>query len=345
MMGMPKRPLTPAARVEGALDRLDRGALQRGPAVHRRQQAGQPRRQHRLAAAGRPDHQQRVLAGRGDLQRAPCLGLAPDVGEIGVRRWRPERRRGRRRQRLSAVDMGTYRQQVVGGEHPRVLDTRGLGRAVPRQHQGAAAVGGLPCQCQGTTHRPQSTGQRQLAGELVLRQCATVDLARRRQDAQRDRQIETATLLRQIGRRQIDRDAPLGKIEAAGLQRGTHPVAGLAHLGVGQADQRERRQTVGQMGFDDDLGRRHAIERPRVDQGERHGRLRDGIVSSLAQTSPRHECRGLAELTCAPSRGASDAGGEDWPARGRTRPTTARSARTAAGAVPRRRPSPPPSAA
>ena len=41
----------------------------------RRQDRGQPRRQHRFAGAGRPDHQEIVAARRGDLERA--LGASP----------------------------------------------------------------------------------------------------------------------------------------------------------------------------------------------------------------------------------------------------------------------------
>ena len=55
----------------------------------RRQDRGQPRRQHRLAGAGRADHQEVVAAGGGDFERALGALLALDVGEVEQRRRRP----------------------------------------------------------------------------------------------------------------------------------------------------------------------------------------------------------------------------------------------------------------
>jgi len=57
-----------------------------------------------------------------------------------------------------------------------------------------------------------------------------------RHQAERDRQVEMAALLRQVGRRQIDRDAPAGQGQAGGDQRRTHPLLGLVHRLVRQAD-------------------------------------------------------------------------------------------------------------
>ena len=54
----------------------------------RRQDRGQPRRQHRLAGAGRADHQQMMPAGRRDLERALGAFLALDVAQVEQRRLR-----------------------------------------------------------------------------------------------------------------------------------------------------------------------------------------------------------------------------------------------------------------
>ena len=51
--------------------------------VERRQDAGQARRQHRLARSGRPAHQQVVPPRRGDLQRALGALLALDLARSG----------------------------------------------------------------------------------------------------------------------------------------------------------------------------------------------------------------------------------------------------------------------
>ena len=59
---------------------------------------------------------------------------------------------------------------------------------------------------QRAAHRPQLAAQRQLARELPARRPRAVELPRRRQDAQRDGQVEAARV-GQDGRREVDRDA------------------------------------------------------------------------------------------------------------------------------------------
>ena len=72
----------PAACVgRRARDRGDEGDFERLARLERRQQCGQPLREHALAATGRTDEQQAVAAGRGDFERALAERLAADVGE------------------------------------------------------------------------------------------------------------------------------------------------------------------------------------------------------------------------------------------------------------------------
>ena len=68
------------------------------------------------------------------------------------------------------------------------------------------------------------------------------DRADRRHQAERDRQIVMAAFLRQVGRREIDRDPPRRQRQPRGDQRRAHPLARLGHRLVGQADDRKRRQ-------------------------------------------------------------------------------------------------------
>lgn len=103
------------------------------------------------------------------------------------------------------------------------------------------------------------------------------------EDAECDRKIETAALLRQVGGRQVDGDAALGKFELRGDERRAHPVARLAHLGVGQADQVEGRQAVGQMNFDRHLGRGKTVQRTGAHDGERHRNSGPQKRASLAE--------------------------------------------------------------
>src|ERR1700748_1938144 len=58
------------------------------------------------------------------------------------------------------------------------------------------------------------------------------------QDAERDRQVEMARCLGQVGRCEIDGDAARGKFEMRVLDRGAHARTALADLGVGGSDAR-----------------------------------------------------------------------------------------------------------
>ena len=119
----------------------------------------------------------------------------------------------------------------------------------------------------------------------ACRQPRRIELAVGRQKAQRDRQVEAARLLGQVGRRQVD-DDPLvvRKREAALLQRRAHPLARLLDLDVGQADEREARQPVGQVHLDRHGGGVQAIERAAVNDGKRHAG--DGFTPTTAPAIP-----------------------------------------------------------
>ena len=73
-----------AARQQ-ARDAVDLGGLDGFVEGERRQDAGEPFRQHGLAGAGRADHQYVMGAGGRDFQRALGHGLAANVAEIGQR--------------------------------------------------------------------------------------------------------------------------------------------------------------------------------------------------------------------------------------------------------------------
>jgi len=68
------------------------------------------------------------------------------------------------------------------------------------------------------------------------------DRADRGHQAERDRQIIMAAFLRQIGRREIDRDPPRRQRQPRGDQRRAHPLARLGHRLVGKTHDRKRRQ-------------------------------------------------------------------------------------------------------
>jgi hypothetical protein len=118
---------------------------------------------------------------------------------------------------------------------------------------------------------PQLSAQRQLAGEFVTIELPDRDLFRRRQNPQCDGQIETTAFLRQLRRRQIDRDASRRKFETAIEDRGANTLAALLHLGFGQPDNSEGRQAIGQIDLHGNGRRFKTGECAAVQDGKRHG--------------------------------------------------------------------------
>ena len=163
--------------------------------------------------------------------------------------------------------MRAHFQQGPGRVDRRVFHQRGFVRVRLGQDEGALAprfVRVLALHGEGhgqrAAHRPQLARQRQLARELETVQLFAPDLARSGQDAERDRQVEAARFLGQVGGRQVDRDAPCGHVEARVLQGRAHAVLGFAHFGIGKADDGHGGQAVGQVNFDADGGGFHAGE-------------------------------------------------------------------------------------
>ena len=267
-MRVSKRTYPEQRGFEAALERVDRSAFQRGALLHVRQQAGQPRREHRFAAARRPEHEQGMLSGRGDLEGPAGVALTLDVGQLRVGGTAPLGNACIGRERRHAIEVGTHFEQGVGRQDPQPRHQRGLRGVVRRQDQGARLAHRLAGHGQHPPHRPKLARQRQLADELMLVEPLRLDLARGDQDADRDRQIEATAFLGKIGRREIDGNAPLRKPESGGLQGGAYSVPRLAHLGVGKAHKAEGGQAVGQMCLDDHDRGVHAVERAAANESE-----------------------------------------------------------------------------
>ena len=83
----------------------------------------------------------------------------------------------------------------------------------------------------GRARRPSPTPRQRLPARA----------ARGAQQRRGDRQVHPRPRLAQAGRREVDDDPPQRELEAAVDQRRPHPLARLAHRGVGQADDREGR--------------------------------------------------------------------------------------------------------
>jgi hypothetical protein len=84
VVGAAERAHFPMGRIEGAAQTGERCAGQRLGLAHRRQQAGQALRQHRLAGAGRADHQEAVRPRGSNFERALGAGLATHGAKVAV---------------------------------------------------------------------------------------------------------------------------------------------------------------------------------------------------------------------------------------------------------------------
>jgi hypothetical protein len=223
-----------------------------------------------LPVPGGPGHQDAVVASGRDLQRAFGLSLALHVGHIRITRRFTDRRGRPGLQQLGAGQMCADLQQTAGGVHLRIAYQRRFGRVGFREHERATAAMCAERHRERAANRAQFAGQRELAGKLILRQCIQWQLAGRTQDAERDRQVEAAALLGQVGGSEIHGDALCGKFESRCLQRSAHAVLRFLDLGLRQADDREARQTIGEMCLHRDRRGVHARDGAAVQDCNRH---------------------------------------------------------------------------
>jgi hypothetical protein len=117
-----------------------------------------------------------------------------------------------------------------------------------------------------------------------MRQRRIRDLARRRQNADRDREIVAARLLGQVGGREIDGDLARRKFELRVLQRSAHAIARLLDLGVRKPDEIERGKPAGEMNLDGDERGVETREPARQHDRKRHG----GSPRVITPTNPGH---------------------------------------------------------
>jgi len=149
-------------------------------------------------------------------------------------------------------------QKMLRPVDPRAGHQCRLPGAFRWQDQARVDRPGMQSQAHGqcATDRPQLPGERQLAGEFMAAQPAGVHLAAGGQDADRDRQVETAGVLGQVGRRQVDGDFLVVREFQAGVEDGrAHALPGFLDLDVCEPHQGEAGQTVGQMHLDSNCRR------------------------------------------------------------------------------------------
>jgi len=203
-----------------------------------------------------------VATGGGDLERALGALLAFDVLEVDERTRRFADLRLRAGEHLGAADMIGELDQRTGGDdlHLRARPG-GLGAAGGGTDETLAARIGAD---RGRQH-PRDRGDRAVEAELAQHREACERVRRNGPDrchqAERDRQVVVAAFLRQVGGREIDRNAPRRQGEARGDQRRAHPLARLRHGLVGQSYDIERRQAGRDLHLNIDGARLDALER------------------------------------------------------------------------------------
>ena len=252
----------PARRRRSAPARLsDRP---RWPALrrrHRRQQAGKPLRQHRLAGARRADHQQAVAAGGGDLERAlgGGLALARRAGRAApapaTRRARHAPRAAAARPHRRAAELRTTSSRWRAPYTVTAVDQRRLARAglraapacaTPPPWRAAPAPG--PARRAPAAARRPATTRRRIRRPPA--RAASICPPAARMPSAIGRSKRPDSLGRSAGARLTVMRLLCGKLQAAVLQRRAHALARFLDFGVGQADQREAGQAVGQMHLD-----------------------------------------------------------------------------------------------
>ena len=177
-------------------DRSDHGHFEELGGRERRQDRGQPRRQHRFAGAGRPDHQQIVTAGRGHFERAFGAFLALDVGKVERRPAHLQDFRLRPRQHLRALEMiGELNERRGGDDLDFGARPGGFRSAGRRAHQALAARIGADGGGQDAGHRRDRAVEPEFAQHRETGQRIVRNGADRRHQTERDRQIVVAAFL------------------------------------------------------------------------------------------------------------------------------------------------------
>jgi hypothetical protein len=224
-----------------------------------------------------------VTAGDGDLDGGAREGLAADLGHVDRCRERHARRTEESgAQRALAAQRGDDLAQIVDRLHGDVVDDLGLGGAGRGDHD-AAQPGGAREHRGGehAAHRAHRAVEAELAEHEQAGERVDGDDALGDEHRERDRQVEAAAGLAQVGGREVDRDLLERQVMAHGLERTLDPGRAFAHRLRRQPDDAVLRQAAVDEALDvDQLG---------VDAHERTGL--DGGDHAAAQSRSRATAR------------------------------------------------------
>jgi hypothetical protein len=200
-----------------------------------------------------------VTARSRDLERAPRTLLAAKVAQV--------------RRLEDAVRLTSLRRRVRGGriaESPQVRNRFGEVRHGHRfdpgeRHFGARLgraddpIDSGPACALGGDERPRNGTEppieRQLSDRGMAGESSGGQLARRRQDGQSDRDVESGALLAQPGGSQVDGQSAARPLELGRGDAASNTMLRLLARAIGQPDDRERRSAALEVGFDLDAAR------------------------------------------------------------------------------------------
>src|SRR3990172_1826550 len=146
--------------------------------------------------------------------------------------------------------MRTHIKQMTGTQDGGITDQGGLVGIFKGHYQLPLRITRLNGNRQYPAYPAQFTGQCQLTDKLIFFQCTPGDLSRGSKDSQGNGEVITSTFFREVGRCEIDGDAPCREFEL-GVQYGpAHTILAFFDGSLGQADNRETGKTVGDMDLD-----------------------------------------------------------------------------------------------
>ncbi len=148
--------------------------------------------------------------------------------------------------------MGGYLQQMLDGDDLQTGCQAGLFGIDLRHQQSAPGFTRRQRGREYALHRAHRAGERQFAEAFVFVQRLGGYLAAGSENAQCYGEVEAATILGQIGRCQIERDAFVGKLEGRIENRAAHAILAFLDRGFRQAHQGQGWQAVGQVRLDGD---------------------------------------------------------------------------------------------
>jgi hypothetical protein len=251
----------------------------------RREYPGDPARQHRLPGSRRPDEEDIVRAPGRDLECPLGMFLSEHIGEVQIEEWWTAiiENDGLR---LDAVEFGTTAKvfddiaQGGGTQYLYLTDNRGFARIGGGQDERAeAGVATIEGEGEGTADRAQLAIEPQFTDQADPIQLFQWNDPLPREDAEGDREIESATDFAHISRGEVDGDLPGRNTVAGVLERGGDPFTALTHRALRQPDDTHAGQPTRQIDLDLDWIGVYAADRATRELGE-HNASSEGKVAS-----------------------------------------------------------------